>query len=170
MRSVWVLKVMWRLEWACRMRPVTTADLLTSYNFVYQTNHTQETPRLGTSDKQGGSDKPKTSAPLVGMWSCIQLDLNAETNTLPDGPAVIILSLLCANIRNCMLYSSKTRCLDMLLALSRYLTDEAKVDRLVPYILEMTRDESPIVRANALLSLRRIVSLLVLILFIRVAF
>ena len=69
-----------------------------------------------------------------------------------------------------MLYSSKTRCLDMLLALSRYLTDEAKVDRLVPYILEMTRDESPIVRANALLSLRRIVSLLVLILFIRVAF
>lgn len=75
-----------------------------------------------------------------------------------DGPALIILSLICANLRNCCLPSSKLRALDMLLALSAYLTDEAKLDRLLPYVMELLHDEVPSVRAAALRTVLQVVS------------
>ncbi|KAE9405511.1 hypothetical protein BT96DRAFT_988303 [Gymnopus androsaceus JB14] len=58
-----------------------------------------------------------------------------------DGPALIILALVTANIRNCSLPSSKVRALDVFLALSSHLTDEAKLDRMVPYIVDLLHDE-----------------------------
>lgn len=70
-----------------------------------------------------------------------------------DGPALIILALLTANIRNCSLPSSKVRALDVFLALSPYLTDEAKLDRMVPYIVDLLHDDAAIVRGAALRSL-----------------
>ncbi|THH10662.1 hypothetical protein EW145_g1172 [Phellinidium pouzarii] len=73
-----------------------------------------------------------------------------STRAKTDGPALIILSLICANIRNCCLSSSKLRALDMLLVLSTYLTDEAKLDRLLPYVIELFHDDAPVVRAAAL--------------------
>jgi phosphoinositide-3-kinase, regulatory subunit 4 len=74
-----------------------------------------------------------------------------------DGPALILLSLVLANIRNCLLPSSRLRALDVLLALSTRLTDEAKLDRAVPYIVELLRDEAAIVRAAAVRTLVQIV-------------
>lgn len=73
-----------------------------------------------------------------------------------DGPALILLSLLLANIRNCSLPSSRLRALDVLLALSSHLTDESKLDRAVPYIVELLRDEGAIVRAAAMRTLMQI--------------
>lgn len=45
----------------------------------------------------------------------------------------------------------------MLLALSTYLTDEAKLDRLLPYVIELFHDEASIVRAAALRTTLQIV-------------
>ncbi|KAI6038614.1 hypothetical protein EDC04DRAFT_2896147 [Pisolithus marmoratus] len=73
-----------------------------------------------------------------------------------DGPALILLSLLLANIRNCSLPSSRLRALDILLALSSHLTDESKLDRAVPYVVELLRDEAVIVRAAAMRTLMQI--------------
>ncbi|KAF5339043.1 hypothetical protein D9758_014111 [Tetrapyrgos nigripes] len=73
------------------------------------------------------------------LSSVIQTGLRATT----DGPALIILALVTANIRNCSLPSSKIRALDVFLALSPHLTDEAKLDRMVPYIVELLHDEAP---------------------------
>lgn len=67
-----------------------------------------------------------------------------------DGPALVVLALVCANIRNSSLPSTKLRALDILLALSINLTDEAKLDRLLPYVTELLHDETPVVRAAAL--------------------
>ena len=75
-----------------------------------------------------------------------------------DGPALIILALVCANIRNCSLPSSRLRALDVFLALSVHLTDEAKLDLLVPYIVDLLRDDAAVVRAAALRSLLQVVS------------
>ena len=72
------------------------------------------------------------------------------TNILLDGPALVILALVCANIRNSSLPTTKIRALDILLALSVNLTDEAKLDRLLPYVIELLHDETPVVRAAAL--------------------
>ncbi|KAF9224775.1 ARM repeat-containing protein [Gyrodon lividus] len=73
-----------------------------------------------------------------------------------DGPALILLSLILANIRNCSLPSSRLRALDVLLALSAHLTDESKLDRAVPYVVELLRDEAAVVRAGAIRTLMQI--------------
>ncbi|KAF9233916.1 hypothetical protein BU15DRAFT_90187 [Melanogaster broomeanus] len=73
-----------------------------------------------------------------------------------DGPALILLSLILANIRNCSLPSSRLRALDVLLALSAHLTDESKLDRAVPYVVELLRDEVVVVRAAAIRTLMQI--------------
>ena len=77
---------------------------------------------------------------------------------LIDGPALIILALVCANVRNCSQPSSKLRAFDVFLALSMHLTDEAKLDRLVPYIVDLLRDDVAMVRAAALRTLLQVVS------------
>ena len=76
---------------------------------------------------------------------------------ISDGPALIILALVTANIRNCSLPSSKLRALDVFLALSCHLTDEAKVDRMVPYIVELLHDDAATVRSAALRTLMQVV-------------
>ncbi|KAF8128699.1 hypothetical protein EV363DRAFT_1433081 [Boletus edulis] len=73
-----------------------------------------------------------------------------------DGPSLILLSLVLANIRNCSLPSSRIRALDILLALCAQLTDESKLDRAVPYVVELLRDEVAIVRAAAVRTLMQI--------------
>jgi phosphoinositide-3-kinase regulatory subunit 4 len=77
-----------------------------------------------------------------------------------DGPALIILALVTANIRNCSLPSSKVRALDVFLALACHLTDEAKLDRMVPYIVELLQDDAALVRSAALRTLMQVVSTL----------
>lgn len=75
-----------------------------------------------------------------------------------DGPALIILALVTSNIRNCSLPSSKVRALDVFLALSPHLTDEAKLDRMIPYIIDLFHDDAAIVRLAALRTMIQVVS------------
>lgn len=77
---------------------------------------------------------------------------------MTDGPALIILSLVCANLRNCNRPSSKIRALDVVLALCGHLTDEAKLDRLVPYVIDLLHDDAAAVRSAALRTLMQVVS------------
>jgi len=74
-----------------------------------------------------------------------------------DGAALIVLSLVCANLRYCTVPSSRLRGLDVLLAVSQYLTDEAKLDRLIPYVVDLTQDDAASVRAAALCTLLQVV-------------
>ncbi|EIW79923.1 WD40 repeat-like protein [Coniophora puteana RWD-64-598 SS2] len=76
-----------------------------------------------------------------------------------DGPALVILSLVSANIRNCALPSSRLRALDVFLALARHLTDEAKLDRMVPYVVDLLHDDAAVVRVAALRTLVQVLML-----------
>ncbi|GAA5899743.1 hypothetical protein JCM5296_004211 [Sporobolomyces johnsonii] len=73
-----------------------------------------------------------------------------ESTVVEDGPALVILSLICANVRNCVRPASVLRALETLLALNRYLTDETKLDRLVPYLVALLQDDVAAVRSAAL--------------------
>lgn len=64
-----------------------------------------------------------------------------------------MLSLICANIRNCTRPATIIRALDMLLYLSRLLTDETKLDWLVPYIVVTLSNDAPTVRVLAIRTL-----------------
>ncbi|KAI0080417.1 hypothetical protein K474DRAFT_1589825 [Panus rudis PR-1116 ss-1] len=82
---------------------------------------------------------------------------------LEDGPALILLALITANIRTCSLPSSKRKALDVFLALAPHLTDEAKLDRMVPYIVELLNDDSPSVRSAAVRTLLQILMMVTVI-------
>ncbi|EPQ51918.1 ARM repeat-containing protein [Gloeophyllum trabeum ATCC 11539] len=89
--------------------------------------------------------------------------LSGRKAAFEDGPALILLSLICANIRNCLRPSSKIRALDVFLALSPHLTDEAKLDRLAPYIVDLLHDDAASVRAAALRTLMQVLMLVTVI-------
>ncbi|PPQ92492.1 hypothetical protein CVT25_010325 [Psilocybe cyanescens] len=86
-----------------------------------------------------------------------------NTAATEDGPALIILALVTANIRNCSLPSNKVRALDVFLALACHLTDEAKLDRMVPYIVELLHDDAALVRSAALRTLMQTLMLVTVI-------
>ncbi|GAA6002182.1 hypothetical protein JCM10207_003113 [Rhodosporidiobolus poonsookiae] len=67
-----------------------------------------------------------------------------------DGPALVLLSLLSSNLRNCVRPSSVLHCLEMLLATNRWITDETRLDRLVPYLVAVCEDDVAAVRSMAL--------------------
>ncbi|KAL7284649.1 hypothetical protein ACG7TL_001946 [Trametes sanguinea] len=100
---------------------------------------------------------PNRESKLHSAWS------SQKRAAAEDGPALIILSLVCANIRNCYLPSSKVRALDVFLALCAHLTDEAKLDRMVPYIVDLLHDDAAIVRASALRTLMQVLMLVTVI-------
>ncbi|KAF9259304.1 ARM repeat-containing protein [Marasmius fiardii PR-910] len=80
-----------------------------------------------------------------------------------DGPALIILALVSASLWSCSLPSSKLRALDLYLALCPHLTDEAKLDRVVPHIVELLYDEAPPVRMAAIRTLVQVLTLVTVI-------
>ncbi|CUA77390.1 phosphoinositide-3-kinase, regulatory subunit 4, p150 [Rhizoctonia solani] len=100
---------------------------------------------------------PKRSSRLQG-----ELPTNQRA-AYEDGPALIVLSLVCSNIRNCVIPSSKLRALDLLLALAVHLTDEAKLDRLIPYVIDLLHDEAAVVRSAGIRTLTQVLILVTVI-------
>ncbi|KAJ7028722.1 hypothetical protein C8F04DRAFT_1118486 [Mycena alexandri] len=89
--------------------------------------------------------------------------LQSGSRAAEDGPALIILALVTANVRNCSLPSSKVRALDVFLALSSHLTDEAKLDRMVPYVVELLHDDSATVRSAAMRTMIQVLMMVTVI-------
>lgn len=92
------------------------------------------------------------------FYLCDPLPDACSTPPFTDGPAILILTLLCSNVRNCQRPSTALRALDLFLALSPYLTDETKLDRVLPYMVGLTSNDSASVRAAALRALTECVS------------
>ncbi|ORX99188.1 ARM repeat-containing protein [Basidiobolus meristosporus CBS 931.73] len=75
-----------------------------------------------------------------------------------DEGAVIFLSLICSSIRNAVYPSSKLYALDMLLAISEHLSDDMKLDRLLPYIVSLLSDRVSLVRGSAVKAMTELLS------------
>ncbi|TPX35937.1 hypothetical protein SmJEL517_g01766 [Synchytrium microbalum] len=73
-----------------------------------------------------------------------------------DG-CLIFTSIVCSCIRNTLYPSSKLFALDLLLALSIHLSDEHRLDRVVPYLVSLLSDEAAIVRATTVKILTEII-------------
>ncbi|KAJ7057004.1 hypothetical protein C8F01DRAFT_1153032 [Mycena amicta] len=95
--------------------------------------------------------------------SKLRASLHSGSRASEDGPALIILALVTANIRNCALPSSKVRALDVFLALASHLTDEAKLDRMLPYIVELLHDDSATVRSAAMRTMIQVLMMVTVI-------
>ncbi|TIC20365.1 ARM repeat-containing protein [Wallemia mellicola] len=73
-----------------------------------------------------------------------------------DDTALLISTLLCSNIRDCLKPTSKIKALELLLTVSCYLKDETKLDRIIPYMVDLLSDTNANVRAATLRTITQI--------------
>ncbi|KAK4685355.1 phosphoinositide-3-kinase, regulatory subunit 4, partial [Tremellales sp. Uapishka_1] len=107
---------------------------------------------------------------LLNEWESMSgyLENNIGEHALPsplqshlrkaDGPALLLLNVVTSSIRNCLWPSSRLHGLQLFLNLCPFLADEDKVDRIVPFVVELLSDEVAIVRAEACRTLVIVVS------------
>ena len=89
-------------------------------------------------------------------YSRVRKPQKSEPISSKDG-ALIFLSLIVSTVRNTARPQSRVEACDTMLALSERISDEAKLDRVLPYLIALLSDEVPMVRAAALRTVTQLV-------------
>lgn len=108
--------------------------------------HSRASEQNGLPDASGKSRKPKRKS--SEPWS-------GDRNGI-----VIILSLVCSSIRHCEVPESKITAIYLIKSLGKLATDEVRLQRLVPFLVELFEDPSATVRALALRTMTLLLSLI----------
>eukprot|EP00842_Homolaphlyctis_polyrhiza_P006602 jgi/Hompol1/6943/HPOL_000975-RA len=138
------------------------ADPIVSSKLKDAQAQTSVDSRMATSAQQQGEGKatqriPKLLLPVhvhIPNFTCNTLSI-IRSERAADASLVLI-AAICSCIRNTMYPASRIRGLDLLLAFGIQISDEHKLDRIVPYIVALLGDESPTVRINALTTLTQL--------------
>ncbi|TEA20803.1 Serine/threonine-protein kinase VPS15 [Colletotrichum sidae] len=85
--------------------------------------------------------------------------INAASDAPEDDGTLIFLALIVSSLRNTARAASKIRACDVLLAFSERITDEAKLDRVLPYLMTLLNDKSDLVVIAALRSITQLLHL-----------
>jgi len=80
-----------------------------------------------------------------------------------DDGTLIFLALVVSSIRNTARATAKIRACDILLAFSERLTDEAKLDRVLPYLVSLLNDKADIVKVAAIRTLTQLMALVTVV-------
>ncbi|PMD62525.1 ARM repeat-containing protein [Hyaloscypha bicolor E] len=80
-----------------------------------------------------------------------------------DDGTLIFLALVVSSIRNTARATAKIRACDVLLAFSERLTDEAKLDRVLPYLVALLNDKADIVKVAAIRTLTQLMALVTVV-------
>ncbi|KAI9919994.1 hypothetical protein PsorP6_016035 [Peronosclerospora sorghi] len=109
-----------------------------------------------------GSSSVNTSMPpthLSGSRRKLPTVTSNEPWSHDRNGIVIILSLICSSLRHVQVPESKLTALYLIRSLGQFTSDEARLQRLVPYLLEVIDDPSATVRALALRTVTFLLSL-----------
>ncbi|PHH75357.1 hypothetical protein CDD80_2454 [Ophiocordyceps camponoti-rufipedis] len=88
------------------------------------------------------------------------LPVSADLEPPEDDGTLIFLSLIVSSLRTTARASSRVRACDILLAFAERLTDEAKLDRVLPYLVTLLRwDEADIVVVSAIRTITQLLQL-----------
>ena len=74
-----------------------------------------------------------------------------------DG-SLIFLTLIVSSLRNTARATARVRACDLMLAFAEKITDEAKLDRVLPYVVVMLNDRADIVKVAAIRTITQLVS------------
>ncbi|TPX06961.1 uncharacterized protein E0L32_011106 [Thyridium curvatum] len=80
-----------------------------------------------------------------------------------DDGTLIFLTLIVSSLRNTARSASKIRACDVLLAFAERLTDEAKLDRVLPYLMTLLNDKADMVVVAAVRTITQLLSLIKLV-------
>ncbi|KNG89582.1 putative protein kinase (VPS15) [Aspergillus nomiae NRRL 13137] len=120
---------------------------------------------LGASTKNLKDGSSRTSLRLTGNTFPVQLDLpqyghpGSKSQSQTDDGVLIFLTLIVSSLRNTSKASSRVKACDILLAFAERLSDEAKLDRILPYIMILLNDRSDSVRVAAIRSLAQLLEM-----------
>ena len=81
---------------------------------------------------------------------------STSRHTVDDG-SLIFLTLVVSSIRSTARSTARIRACDLMLAFAERITDEAKLDRVLPYIITMFSDRADIVKVAALRTMTQLV-------------
>ncbi|KAK4210733.1 Serine/threonine-protein kinase ppk19 [Rhypophila decipiens] len=76
-----------------------------------------------------------------------------------DDGTLIFLTLIVSSVRNTARATAKIKACDIMLAFAERLTDEAKLDRVLPYLIALLSDKSDMVVVNAIKSITQLLDL-----------
>jgi phosphoinositide-3-kinase, regulatory subunit 4 len=82
---------------------------------------------------------------------------------LTDNGTLIFLTLVVSSMRNTARATARVRACDLVLAFAERLTDEAKLDRVLPYLVTLLNDKADIVKVAAIRSITQLMSLVTVI-------
>lgn len=124
-----------------------------SYFLGYQhnspgTNTKQLSPRLGL-----GHFPVRLSIPNN------EHAVSHDAQPAADDGTLIFLTLVVSSLRNTARASSRVRACDVLLAFAERLTDEAKLDRVLPYLMTLLNDKADIVVITAIRTITQLLAL-----------
>ncbi|KAM0311405.1 hypothetical protein ACHAO8_007200 [Botrytis cinerea] len=80
-----------------------------------------------------------------------------------DDGTLIFLTLVVSSMRNTARATAKVRACDILLAFAERLTDEAKLDRVLPYIMTLLTDKSELVKVTAIRTITQLLALVTVV-------
>ncbi|KAL4918366.1 hypothetical protein BDW62DRAFT_67937 [Aspergillus aurantiobrunneus] len=120
---------------------------------------------LGASPKATKNGSTSTNSRLTGSTFPVELDLpryeysNAKPRTPTDDGVLIFLTLVVSSLRNTSKSSARVKACDILLAFAERLSDEAKLDRILPYIMILLNDRTDSVKIAAIRALARLLEM-----------
>ncbi|KAJ5783237.1 hypothetical protein N7457_005011 [Penicillium paradoxum] len=120
---------------------------------------------LGSNTRGVGAPSNIPVSKLTGNTLPVRLDLlNGETQAsapqpLPDEGALIFLTLVVSNLRNTAKASARIKACDILLAFAEKLSDEAKLDRVLPYVMILLTDKTDTVKVAAIRTLTQLLKM-----------
>ncbi|CAP71456.1 uncharacterized protein PODANS_6_1830, partial [Podospora anserina S mat+] len=85
--------------------------------------------------------------------------VSSDKQPLADDGTLIFLTLIVSSLRNTARANSKVKACDILLAFSERLTDEAKLDRVLPYLVALLNDKSEIVVISAIRTITQLLDM-----------
>ncbi|KAH3187848.1 hypothetical protein KXV92_005162 [Aspergillus fumigatus] len=120
---------------------------------------------LGASSKPVKDGPSRSNSRLTGNGFPIHLDLPnyglqaAKSQLRTDDGVLIFLTLVVSSVRNTARASSRIRACDILLAFAERLSDEAKLDRILPYIMILLNDRTDSVKVAAIRTLAQLLEM-----------
>lgn len=118
---------------------------------------------LGYGDKANSQTRPTKAS---GALFPLQVDLpnsrhtaNASLFIDGDNGTFILLNVVTASIRSAGRAATKIRACELLLAFGERLPDEAKLDRILPYVMQMLDDSNEMVLVAALRTMTQLLAL-----------
>lgn len=120
---------------------------------------------LGYGDDKSIPTPPGSKFTLRGNLFPLHIDIpnyrhqaNSAHQTTDDG-TLIFLTLVVASLRSTARATARIRACELLLAFAERVTDEAKLDRILPYLTVLLVDKTDLVRVSALRTLTQVLAL-----------